>query len=165
MNRNLDIGIKAAILIIIGVAVLFTQQRGESTGQSPSTPIARVKNNAIKLEVASTKAEIEYGLMNRTSLPDDQGMVFLFHPAAHVTFWMYHTLIPLDMIFIKDGKIVKICSNVPPCRSENPQDCPQYPDRKGLDVTEVIEVNAGYAHKHNIEDGDTVFFELPGVGR
>lgn len=124
-------------------------------------PVAKIGKNVIKLEVASTPATIERGLMFRTSLPPNNGMVFLFHPNRTVNFWMYHTLIPLDMLFVKDGKIVKIFADVPPCKSENPRDCPDYPNGPGIDVTEVVEVNGGYAQQHGIKEGDTVTFELP----
>lgn len=118
-------------------------------------------DNIVKLEVASTPEQIERGLMYRTSLADDAGMVFLFHPPRPVKFWMYHTLIPLDMCFILDGKIVKVFENVPPCRSENPRECPTYPkEDPGIRVTEVVELPAGYVKKHGIKSGDKVTFSL-----
>jgi uncharacterized membrane protein (UPF0127 family) len=123
-------------------------------------PTAKIGNNVIKLEVASTNAEIQRGLMYRTSMPEDAGMVFIFHPARPVTFWMYHTKIPLDMIFIKDGKIIKIFENVPPCPSEDSSLCPTYPQSTTIVVTEVVEVNGGYAKRHGIKEGDDVSFSL-----
>jgi len=123
-------------------------------------PTAKIGNNLIKLEVAASTEEIERGLMKRTSLPEDQGMVFLFHPAQKVNFWMYHTLIGLDMFFIKNGKIEKIFHDVPPCKSEKQGDCPLYPGGTGLEVSEVIEVNAGYAQRHNVKEGEKVQFDM-----
>jgi len=130
--------------------------------EMPSVSIGK-DNNLVKLEVASTPQEIERGLMYRTALPEDNGMVFIFHPAQKVHFWMYHTLISLDMCFVHNGKIVKIFQDVPPCKSENSDDCPLYPDnREGLLVTEVIELKAGYARRHGINEGDPVVFHVPG---
>jgi len=73
-------------------------------------------NNALKnveiggkqfsLEVAQTQAEREKGLMNRTSLPANKGMVFLFDGKAIQSFWMKNTLIPLQILFIDGCKIV-----------------------------------------------------------
>jgi uncharacterized membrane protein (UPF0127 family) len=124
-------------------------------------PVVRIASkNVVKLEVASTPAEIEHGLMYRTFLPEDCGMVFLFHPPRAVKFWMYHTLISLDMCFVNDGKIVKIFHNCPPCRSEDPSRCPTYPESEMM-VSEVIELNGGYAQRHGIKEGDEVSFELP----
>jgi uncharacterized membrane protein (UPF0127 family) len=125
-------------------------------------PVVRIAGkNVVKLEVAATDREIERGLMYRQSMPEDCGMVFLFHPPRAVKFWMYHTLISLDMCFVQSGKIVKIFHNVPPCRSENSTDCPTYPEREALLATEVIELNGGYAERHGIKEGDDVVFELP----
>jgi len=120
------------------------------------------KGNVVKLEVAASQQEIQRGLMFRTTLPEDCGMVFLFHPARGVNFWMYHTLIPLDMCFVRDGKIIKICHDVPPCRSENKEDCPLYPSGGEIVVSEVIELKAGYAKKHGVKEGDAVMFSIPG---
>lgn len=122
--------------------------------------VVGAKKNVVKLEVAQTQQEIEHGLMDRTSMPEDAGMVFLFDPPRPVNFWMYHTLIPLDMLFIKNGKIVKLFENVPPCKSEEPRGCPTYPEGPGVDVTEVLEVNGGYAKRHNVKEGEKVFFTL-----
>jgi uncharacterized protein len=116
--------------------------------------------SAVKLEVAQNELEIQHGLMDRTSMPEDSGMVFLFDPPRPVNFWMYHTLIPLDMLFIKNGKIVKLFENVPPCKSEDPKGCPTYPEGPGIEVTEVVEVNGGYAKRHKVKEGQQVFFTL-----
>ncbi|MDR3615747.1 MAG: DUF192 domain-containing protein [Candidatus Obscuribacterales bacterium] len=171
-SRNTDVGLKVAILLIIGVSALFAASRGESAGRASDTPAGvtpssvptvKIGADVVKLEVAATPEEIERGLMYRTSLAEDQGMVFLFHPPKAVNFWMYHTLIPLDMLFVKNDKIVKIFANAQPCHSENPHDCVTYPPGKGLEASEVIELQAGYAAKHNVKEGDSVSFELPAV--
>jgi hypothetical protein len=121
-------------------------------------PTAKVGDNLIKLEVAASTEEIERGLMFRTSMPEDQGMVFLFRPSQKVTFWMYHTLIPLDMLFVRSGKIEKILHDVPICKSEKETDCPTYPS--GTEVTEVVELNAGYAKRHNLKEGEKIEIDL-----
>lgn len=119
------------------------------------------KDNIVKLEVASSPEAVQRGLMYRTSLAEGTGMVFLFHPPSPEKFWMYHTLIPLDMCFIYNDRIVKIFENVQPCRSETPGDCPTYPaNGPGVTVSEVIELPAGYVKKHGIKEGDKVTFTL-----
>lgn len=122
-------------------------------------PIVKIGKNEVKLEVAHTEAEIARGLMFRTSMPKDQGMVFLFQPPRPVKFWMFNCLMSLDMLFIKDGKIVKISENVPPCKSKDPKECPTYPENEVF-VSEVVELNAGYCKEHEIKEGDTVTFEM-----
>jgi hypothetical protein len=123
-------------------------------------PTAKIGENMVKLEVAASEAEIEHGLMNRSSMPEDQGMVFLFNPPRKVSFWMCHTLIPLDMLFIDKGKIVKIFHEVPPCTDPTCANCPSYPGGVGMHVTQVIELNGGYANRHSVKEGDKVELEL-----
>lgn len=123
-------------------------------------PTVKLGDTEVKLEVAASKEEIENGLMFRTSMPETQGMVFLFHPHRQVAFWMYHTLIPLDMLFIRDGKIIAICKQVPPCKSENTGECPTYPTTGLVDVSEVVEVNGGFCDRHGVKEGDSIQFDF-----
>lgn len=124
-------------------------------------PTVKLGNEEVRLEVAQTPQEVQKGLMFRTSLPETQGMVFLFHPTNTVAFWMYHCHFPLDMIFVKDGKIQKIAKMVPPCKSEDPKKCPTYPESGQIEVSEVIEVNGGFCDRHGVKEGDSVSFNFP----
>ncbi len=149
------IDIVLRICLVLGVVTIF------SLPAWATMPTATIGKSCIKLEVASTPAQIERGLMYRTSLAQDSGMVFLFPPEQTVKFWMYHTLIPLDMCFVRGGRIVKLFENVPPCHSEDPHQCPTYPgEGPGITVSEVIELPGGYAKSHNIKEGDVVTFQF-----
>jgi uncharacterized membrane protein (UPF0127 family) len=125
-------------------------------------PTVQIGANKVKLEVAATREQIERGLMYRNSMPEDHGMVFLFHPPSGVKFWMAHCYMPLDMLMIKDGKIVRIFENVQPERDKPESECPTYPSASepSITVDEVVEVNAGYAKRHNIKTGDGVEFSF-----
>jgi hypothetical protein len=73
------------------------------------------KTHSFTVEVASTEDEQAYGLMNRTRLGPDQGMVFPFSPPRPASFWMKNTLIPLDMIFVRaDGSVARIAAMTTP---------------------------------------------------
>ncbi|PZM82950.1 MAG: DUF192 domain-containing protein [Candidatus Melainabacteria bacterium] len=161
-NKNKEAFARLSVLVVIGVAALFSQGGAGGAGRADAKmPMVRLgKDNIVKVEVATTEAEIQRGLMFRTSLAQDSGMIFLFRPNRPVKFWMFNCLISLDMLFVKDGKIVKICENVPPCKSKIPDECPTYPDAP-IDVTEVVEVSAGYAKAHGLKEGDTVSFDIP----
>jgi hypothetical protein len=101
------------------------------------------------VEIAQTDPEREHGLMDRPSLPQDSGMLFLFTPEQRVAFWMKNTLIPLDMIFItKDGIIRGIAKQAKPLSLDNiwsPQP-----------ISAVLEINGGRADQLGIAIGDMV---------
>jgi len=108
-------------------------------------------DRAIGLEVAQTPQEQEIGLMFRTELPEDRGMLFPIEPARNVRFWMRNVLIELDMIFLREGVVQAIIPNVPPCLTEN---CPNYgPD---VPVDGVMELRGGRAAELGLKVGDRI---------
>jgi len=108
-------------------------------------------DRAIGLEVAKTPQEQAIGLMFRTELPDDRGMLFPIEPARNVRFWMRNVQIELDMIFLREGIVQAIIPNVPPCFSET---CPNYgPD---VPVDGVIELKGGRAAQLGLKVGDRI---------
>ncbi len=105
-----------------------------------------------EVEVADTDLKRKIGLMNRTSLAANAGMLFVFPVQGQVNFWMKNTLIPLDMIFINANRqIVHIVENVQPCQVS---DCPIVNSK--ADARYVVELNAGKAKEMGILPGDKV---------
>ena len=106
----------------------------------------------VSLEVARTEAERAKGLMFRTDLAEQAGMIFLFERPGIYPFWMKNTLIPLDMLWTDtSGKIAWIAESVPPCKADP---CPEYPPR--AEAQYVIELRAGFAKRHGVKVGDVV---------
>jgi uncharacterized protein len=106
----------------------------------------------VRAEVAATEAEREQGLMFRTSMAELDGMIFVFDAPGMHAFWMKNTLIPLDMLWLDStGKVVSVAESVPPCKTA---DCPTYPPRVAASF--VLELNAGFAKKHQVRVGDTL---------
>lgn len=100
----------------------------------------------IKAEVADTIYKQAIGLMNRTNMPEDRGMLFIFNDEKKREFWMKNTLIPLDIIFLdKDLKIVSIIENAQPCKTI---DCELYSSTGPSKY--VIEIKGGLSSKYNI---------------
>ena len=123
-----------------------------NSGQElPISAQAIIKGRQIGLEVARTQEQQATGLMYRTTLADDRGMLFPFEPPQQLSFWMKNVSIPLDMIFIRDGKVKAIAASVPPCTTEP---CPTYgPD---IAVNQVIELRGGRAAELGLKVGDKV---------
>ena len=106
----------------------------------------------VALEVARTEPERSRGLMFRTSMPEQAGMIFLFERPGVYPFWMKNTLISLDMFWTDTtGKVVWIAESVPPCQADP---CPEYPPKAVASY--VIETNAGFAKRHAVKVGDVV---------
>ncbi len=133
--------------------------------ESPSRPridgpavVIHTRDNSertVHVEVARNDATRMRGLMFRREMADDHGMIFVFHEAAHQTFWMHNTLIPLDMIFIRpDRTILGIVRNATP-ETDDPRDVPG-------DSQYVLEVNGGWCQRNNVNAGDRL--ELIDVG-
>jgi len=118
----------------------------------PLTATLEIGKELIELEVAKTPEQQEIGLMNRRSLADNRGMVFVFEPPRIALFWMKNTLIPLDMIFLANGKIVSLHKNVPPCKKDP---CPVYGTQTTV-VDQVIELRAGRAQELGLQKGDSL---------
>ena len=110
----------------------------------------------LDVEVANTAPLRRQGLMGRASLEEGHGMLFVYsrEQTARSGFWMYQTLIPLDIAFINDsGAIVEI-KTMMPCESASPSDCRTY--APGEPYHAALEVNAGYFAERGIRIGDCV---------
>lgn len=113
------------------------------------------RQHHFEVEVAATPESRSQGLMYRTELAEDAGMLFVFERPAEVAFWMRNTFIPLDMIFIdRRGRIVHIHPEAQP-----------HDDTlisSGRPVTHVLEINGGLAARLGIEPGQRMTIASPG---
>jgi uncharacterized membrane protein (UPF0127 family) len=115
----------------------------------------------IAVEVAVTDQERGQGLMFRESMPRTAGMVFLFEGLEIRPFWMKNCHFPLDMVYAtKDGTVVDVLKNVPPC-APDPAPCDSVVPRAKADT--VLEVNAGVADANGAIPGAKLrWVEIPG---
>ncbi len=105
----------------------------------------------IDLEIAKTEYERQLGLMNRNTMEENQGMLFIFQVERLQSFWMRNTLIPLDIIFInKNNEIVTIHKNTKVLSTQS------YPSSEP--AIYVLEVNGGFTDRKNIVKGDKIFW-------
>jgi len=156
----MKIGIATAGLIVVFFFILNNctdensemhyykfKKEGELTiTDSISNPIIN-----IDIEIADNDYERQLGLMNRQSMEEMQGMLFIFPAERYQSFWMVNTLFSLDMIFINSNKeIVTIHKDTTPLSEQS------YPS--SAPALYVLEVNAGFCEKHNVKLGDKVFW-------
>jgi len=128
------------------------------TGCKPKTITVILPDNfKVKAELALTKAESEKGLMDRETLPEGQGMLFVFNEETPHYFWMKNTFVNLDMLFIGEDKTVnQAWENVPRSYTYTPDN--QVAIRGGM-AKYVLELPAKSITKHNIKIGSKINFE------
>jgi len=158
----------AAMLLLAGIGTSGCYaQNGEASAQSSTSDAAqsqlseaglRLASLSIRsgdathkftVEVARTAAEQARGLMFRTELAPDKGMIFPFEEDRVASFWMKNTVIGLDIIFVRrDGTIESIAANTVPYSLESV--------RSGEAVGAVLELAGGRAAELSIKPGDMV---------
>ena len=151
---------RALLLIVLWLAPLggdaLAQLQNFPTGEL--TIVSATGPHKFAIEVATTPAQLEQGLMFRRNLAPDAGMLFDFGQPTMAMMWMKNTLIPLDMLFVDEhGRIVNIRERAVP---------------ESLDIIAssapargVIELNGGTAARLGIQPGDRVIHPLFGTAR
>lgn len=134
------------LTLLLASVLIGCQQTAPATAVNdppeikPLAPIAQ-----LQLEWADTPQERQIGLMNRISLPENSGMVFVFEQAQPHCFWMKNTLMPLDIGFIDaQGLLVQIESMQ---AQTTDMHCPNQA------IAYALEVNQGWFDKHQITVG------------
>ena len=119
-------------------------------GLTSITLSGKEKNISYFVEIADTPKKAEIGLMYRRSMPQNQGMLFIFPRPKIIQMWMKNTYIPLDMVFFNtQGQVICLHENAKPL-DKSIITCP-YPASK------VLELNAGEIKAKNIQLGDILF--------
>lgn len=118
----------------------------------PVVPLRIIRGDKVltfRVELARTSQEQAKGLMFRTKMGPDEGMLFPFDPPRGASFWMRNTVIPLDLIFVgRDGRILNIAANAIPYD--------ETPLMSEGAAKAVLELNGGRAAELGIVAGDKV---------
>ena len=133
------------VLVILGLLALFYS--------CEKTEVC-MKDRCFVVKVARSEIERSIGLMYEKEMANDEGMLFIFEGYGERGFWMKDTLIPLDIIWIKDNEIVHIYENAQPCAEK----CPSI--RPNVSANYVLELNTGLTSEMNLEIGDIVEIKI-----
>jgi uncharacterized membrane protein (UPF0127 family) len=107
------------------------------------------------VEIADSYESRQTGLMYRRSMPSESGMLFVFDEQHQVVMWMKNTYLPLDMLFIdRQGVIRSIAADTVPMTSTR--------IRSGVQVSAVLEVNAGVAAALGLKPGHRILHPIFG---
>ena len=114
--------------------------------------LVTVNNTQFKVKIAVTPEAIRKGMQKQRFQDENEGMFFIVKEQEHC-YWMKDCIIPLDIIFIQDGEVVKIYNDCRPC---NEEECPKYCSN----ADRVLEIGGGMSKKFGIKEGDTVNLQL-----
>jgi uncharacterized protein len=125
--------------------------------RAANTLVMLPDGSTVHAELATTNAEREYGLMDRTSLPQGRGMLFIHDEPGRYPYWMYHCKIGLDIIWMDPAhKIVEMSADTPPCKGKA-RTCPSYGGRE-ISLY-VLELPVGAIKAHHMALGQVVNFD------
>jgi uncharacterized protein len=120
----------------------------------PTRAVTLPSGKVIRAETMIDQIDVQRGLMFRTSLAPDRGMLFVYPTPDFHQHWMYQVLIPLDIIWL-DPKhnIVEIVENAQPCKTQASK-CEQY---GGKQISAyVLEIGGGAARRYGLKLGQTI---------
>jgi hypothetical protein len=119
-----------------------------------TTDITLPGGQIIKTEFVYDTVGALRGMQFRSSIAPDHGMLYGHRTPGNYSYWMYQTLIPLDMIWMDpDHKVVEIVENAPPCKTPASQ-CPHYGGNKVAQY--VLQLGGGMVKKYGVKVGDGV---------
>jgi len=138
---------------IIGIILvfLFLIFAGNTIGDK--RPTITINNHTFYLYVARTPKDREIGLSKYNNIPQNFGMIFLFDKSDFYSFWMKGMRFPIDIIFIKDYRVVTVYQNVSPPKGQK-EGLLRYKPKSRAD--RVLEINSGLSQTYNIKEGDLV---------
>jgi uncharacterized membrane protein (UPF0127 family) len=125
-----------------------------SASPAVATIPVTIKGHTVQVEMAFTEAEQALGLMHRTAMPMDRGMLFVFPKAEIRNFWMRNTRIPLSIAYIDADKVIVNIRDMQPLDEET-----QHLSSKP--VPYALEVNQGWFASRGIVAGDVAEFTIP----
>jgi uncharacterized protein len=153
LRKDLERALKSIAKLMAAVDVNAMLNREPPPARR--APVSFPDGTRVNVEIADTRDRIALGLMFRDSLPEDEGMIFVYEEPGYYPFWMKNTRMPLDMLWLDvDGRIVAIQKSAMPCTVDP---CPHYwpPSPAGL-AHYCIEVVAGVAAGHGLAVGDVI---------
>ena len=151
MNSKRLTSLGAALIATVAIEACAKDVAGLSSKPAENVAIIETgeASHRFNIELADSDEERRVGLMYRTEMADDAGMLFDFGEVQPVSMWMKNTLISLDMAFIdENGVIIRIAPETTPRSLES--------IKSGGAILGVLEVNGGTFDRLGVEKGDVV---------
>lgn len=144
------------IVLAILLSLISCGPKATTLEDFPTRPLTLPGGQVIRVETMTGDFEVLRGMMFRTSLAPDRGMLFVHLKPDHYTYWMYQTLIPLDIIWLDSNRdIVEMVADAPPCKTQASK-CAQYGGKQISSF--VLEIPGGMARKFGLQLGQRIQF-------
>jgi uncharacterized membrane protein (UPF0127 family) len=144
-------------LFVMMVAVLGSCNSEKPADDLTMRQVGLPNGKTIHAEVLFRRDDVMRGMMFRTSLPENRGLLFIHARPGRHSYWMHNVKVPLDIIWLnKEREIVEIVPAVPPCPESDPVKCPQYGGN--AESRFVLELGSGMAARHGLALGQTLDF-------
>lgn len=140
---GLFIAIIAGGFLISGSGLISKEKKGK----------VLIKGQEFSVEIADTPLKRSRGLSGRENLAENEGMLFLFSRAGYQGFWMKGMMIPIDIIWIKDDRVVGFEKNAQPEPGVKQRQLKKYLPPEAVD--KALEVSAGTVERLDIQVGET----------
>jgi uncharacterized membrane protein (UPF0127 family) len=147
----------AVLAVAVVAAIVFAGGGGDDSANDAPAAVVTVGGASVRAEVADDRASLERGLGGRDALPRDAGMLFLL-PDDSPAIWMKGMRFPIDVIWIKDDRVVDVTTGLQPPDGSGP--LPTFSPARP--ANRALEVNAGWAARHDVARGDRVQARGPG---
>ena len=122
---------------------------------APSAAWVEIRSERVAVDVAASLEQQIQGLSGRSSLEWGTGMLFLYEIKDFQRFWMKRMHFPIDIVWIRDDRLVQVSHRVPAAPPDTPDDqLPTYAASELVDC--VLEVSAGLAQASGWRRGDAV---------
>jgi len=144
----------AAVVAIAVLLFYFLYQGHFGSGDREmnyETKKIKVGNGTVVVKIADSAEKRELGLMNASSLPENEGMLFVFDRPDYLSFWMKNTLIPLEIIFLDENYAIVDIQEMRPCSGPI---CKTYTSSKPARY--AIELSENFSKLHNVSVGKKV---------
>jgi uncharacterized protein len=139
------------ILMLAATAIALAACGDDQQG-STAERVVQVGQATVLADIAGDAESRQRGLSGRESLDEGEGMLFLLANDSP-SFWMKGMRFPIDIVWIKDGRVVDVTAGVRPPAGTNEALATYSPDRP---ANRALEVNSGWAARHGVARGDRV---------
>jgi uncharacterized membrane protein (UPF0127 family) len=139
-------------ILILAATGIVLAACGDDQQRSTAERVVQVGEATVLADIADDAESRQRGLSGRESLDEGEGMLFVLANDSP-SFWMKGMRFAIDIVWIRDGRVVDVTADVPPPRGSNAPLATYSPDRP---ADRALEVTAGWAADHGIRRGDVV---------